>query len=138
LLTCRNLSTVGNDRDDSVKPNNHTRRDLFDASVSSNKATSSSSASQQYTNREILQCLSKPERHLILASAATLGITSSITLILPYACRHVLDMAILSTAEGVASTFNPLSISAGLFALTCTAGLGVALRTSKLNIAGSL
>jgi hypothetical protein len=47
-------------------------------------------------------------------------------------------MAILSTAEGIASTFNPLSISARLFALTCTAGLGVALRTSMLNIAGSL
>jgi molybdopterin biosynthesis enzyme MoaB len=47
-------------------------------------------------------------------------------------------MAILSTVEGVASTFNLLSISAGLFALTSTAGLGVALRTSMLNIAGSL
>jgi ABC-type multidrug transport system fused ATPase/permease subunit len=142
-LTCRNLSTVDKERerDDSVKSNNHIRRDvIFDESNSSTKATSSSSASQQYTNREILQRLydlSKPERHLILASAATLGITSSITLLLPYACGHVLDTAILSTAEGAASSFNPLSISAGLFALTCTAGLGVALRTSMLNIAGN-
>ncbi len=37
--------------------------------------------------------IAKPERTLILASACTLAVTSSITLLLPYACGNVLDTA---------------------------------------------
>ena len=113
----------------------------IEGTASSLSSSSSSGDHSKYTNQEILQRLydlSKPERTLIIASAATLGITSSITLLLPYACGHVLDMAIISTTDGANdSSFNPLYISAGLFTLTCTAGLGVALRTTMLNIAGN-
>ena len=52
-------------------------------------------------NSDILQRLldlSKPERHLIIASAGTLAITSSITLLLPWACGQVLDTAMLEAA----------------------------------------
>ncbi len=104
----------------------------------------STTKEEQRSNEEILQRLyqiSKPERHLILGSAATLAITSSITLLLPYACGHVLDAAILeassSSAGATSSDFNPFTISLGLFALTCTAGVGVGLRTAMLNIAGN-
>ena len=52
-------------------------------------------------NSDILQRLldlSKPERHLIIASAGTLALTSSITLLLPWACGQVLDTAMLEAA----------------------------------------
>ncbi|KAL3784448.1 hypothetical protein HJC23_002492 [Cyclotella cryptica] len=106
------------------------------------KESTSATSSQRYTNQEILQRLyetARPERNLIAASAATLAVTSSITLLLPYACGHVLDMAILeaTAAGGASSDFSPFSISLGLFGLTCTAGIGVALRTTMLNIAGN-
>lgn len=90
--------------------------------------------------------ISKPERTLILASAGTLLITSSITLLLPYACGHVLDMAILEatsttttsgdTVSG-ASQFSPFTTALGLFSLTGIAGLGVYARSYMLNIAGN-
>jgi len=70
-----------------------------------------------------------------------LAVASCITLLLPYACGHVLDAAILeassSPSGATSSDFNPFTISLGLFALTCTAGVGVGLRTAMLNIAGN-
>lgn len=89
--------------------------------------------------------ISKPERTLILASAGTLLVTSSITLLLPYACGHVLDMAILeattTTTSGevvvVGSQFSPFTTALGLFSLTGIAGLGVYARSYMLNIAGN-
>jgi len=93
---------------------------------------------RQYNNQEIIKRLydiSKPERNLIIGSAATLAVTSSITLLLPYACGTVLDGAIQASAA--ASDYNPFQVSLGLFGLTCTAGLGVGLRQYWLNIAGN-
>lgn len=87
--------------------------------------------------------ISKPEQTLILASAGTLLVTSSITLLLPYACGHVLDMAILeatttTTSDGGGnSQFSPFTIALGLFSLTGMAGLGVFARSYMLNIAGN-
>ena len=94
--------------------------------------------------------ISKPERTLILASAGTLLITSSITLLLPYACGNVLDMAILeattsttnttsttSNNVGGGSQFSPFTTALGLFSLTGIAGLGVYARSYMLNIAGN-
>lgn len=102
-------------------------------------------SSQQHEttiNSEILQRLyeiSKPERNLILASAGTLAITSSITLLLPYACGHVLDAAMLEAATpgGSGDQFSPFTVALGLFGLTGTAGLGVYARSLMLNIAGN-
>ena len=92
-------------------------------------------------NSEILQRLyeiAKPERYLIIASAGTLAVTSSITLILPYACGNVLDAAILeATTPGSGDQFSPFSIALGLFGLTGAAGLGVYARSLMLNIAGN-
>mmetsp|Transcript_4747 Transcript_4747/g.9311 ORF Transcript_4747/g.9311 Transcript_4747/m.9311 type:complete len:693 (+) Transcript_4747:206-2284(+) len=98
------------------------------------------------TDSTILQRLyeiAEPERKLILASAATLAVTSSITLLLPYACGHVLDAAILeaSTTPGTnadgSGQFSPVTIALGLFGLTGTAGLGVYARSLMLNMAGN-
>ncbi|KAL9181957.1 hypothetical protein ACHAXT_012300 [Thalassiosira profunda] len=92
---------------------------------------------------EILQRLyemAKPERKLILASAGTLAVTSSITLLLPYACGHVLDAAILEATvpgSGGGEQFSPFVVATGLFGLTGTAGLGVYARSLMLNIAGN-
>ncbi|KAL3768047.1 hypothetical protein ACHAW5_001434 [Stephanodiscus triporus] len=83
--------------------------------------------------------IAKPERTLILASAGTLAVTSSITLLLPYACGQVLDAAILeaTTGGGGDEGFSPLAVSLGLFGLTGTAGLGVYARSLMLNVAGN-
>ena len=97
--------------------------------------------------RRLLE-ISKPERTLILASAGTLAVTSSITLLLPYACGQVLDAAILDAtvaAAGVVGVdgdggnppFQPMTVSLGLFGLTGIAGLGVYARSLMLNVAGN-
>lgn len=98
----------------------------------------------EQNNQQILSRLyeiAKPERKLIFASAATLGITSSITLLLPYACGHVLDMAILeasgATGPDGQDPFSPFTVALGLFGLTGTAGLGVYARSLMLNMAGN-
>ena len=92
-------------------------------------------------NSEILNRLyelSQPERKLILASAGTLAVTSSITLILPWTCGYVLDTAILeATITSESGEFSPFTIALGLFGLTGTAGLGVYARSLMLNIAGN-
>jgi len=91
-------------------------------------------------NSEILNRLyelSQPERKLILASAGTLAVTSSITLILPWTCGYVLDTAILEATTTSSDQFSPFTIALGLFGLTGTAGLGVYARSLMLNIAGN-
>jgi len=92
------------------------------------------------SNSEILNRLyelSQPERKLILASASTLAVTSSITLILPWTCGYVLDTAILEATTTSDQQFSPFTIALGLFGLTGTAGLGVYARSLMLNIAGN-
>ena len=81
--------------------------------------------------------IAKPEMKLIIASAATLGVTSSITLILPYACGHVIDMTMLEAAGTSKDAFSPFTVAFGLFGLTGAAGLGVYARSLMLNIAGN-
>ena len=80
--------------------------------------------------------IAKPERTLILASACTLAVTSSITLLLPYACGNVLDAAVAG-GLGDGGRYSPLAISLGLFGLTGMAGLGVYARSRMLNVAGN-
>lgn len=74
---------------------------------------------------------SKPEWPLISASAATLGITSSVTLLLPYASGQVIDLTMAS------DTTSPMIMAGGLFGLMTLSGAGVYLRTMWLSKAGN-
>ena len=87
--------------------NHHAERKTIASSVPSSLTSSNdntvpldnSSSGDKSINSDIifkrLLDIAKPERNLILASAGTLFVTSSITLVLPWACGHVLDTAIL-------------------------------------------
>eukprot|EP01063_Lacrimia_lanifica_P018400 TRINITY_DN25321_c0_g1_i1.p1 TRINITY_DN25321_c0_g1~~TRINITY_DN25321_c0_g1_i1.p1 ORF type:complete len:627 (+),score=171.15 TRINITY_DN25321_c0_g1_i1:98-1978(+) len=82
--------------------------------------------------------LARPEWGLVAAGAATLGVTSSVTLLLPYASGQVLDMAIAEAAGGAGdSAFSPVLVAAGLFGMTGVAGLGVFIRSVLLTRAGN-
>lgn len=85
--------------------------------------------------------LSRPEWGLIAKSAATLGVTSSVTLLLPYASGHVIDATAMvlmdETATTTSATSSPLVMAVGLFGLTSLSGLGVYLRTLWLSQAGN-
>lgn len=75
---------------------------------------------------------SKPEWPLIGASAATLVVTSSVTLFLPYASGQVIDIT-MTTSE----VSSPLYMAGGLFGLISLSGFGVYLRTMWLSKAGN-
>lgn len=66
-------------------------------------------------------------------SAATLGITSSITLILPFASGQVIDYTINSPDNAM----SPMVLASGLFGLSAVAGGGVFLRSLWLARAGN-
>ena len=95
FLLCRQSSTQ------SSNTSNQTATECDDKSLPD---------SSRGINSDILQRLldlSKPERHLIIASAGTLAITSSITLLLPWACGQVLDTAMLEAAtQGDVTIFH--------------------------------
>ena len=91
-LTCRLLSSAENNTEDnkSLQPQNI--------------KLDNTAQVRRYNNQEIIQRLyeiSKPERKLIIGSAATLAVTSSITLLLPYACGTVLDGAIEAACKSL-------------------------------------
>jgi ABC-type multidrug transport system fused ATPase/permease subunit len=88
--------------------------------------------------------LARPEWQLIGMSAATLGITSSITLLLPYASGQVIDYVVATAASAAAATstnssdaLSPLVLASGLFGLSTVAGGGVYLRALWLARAGN-
>jgi len=135
-------TTTTTDQNDGGKQTIPSSSSLSPPSSSSDESLlASSQHGNTPMNSEILQRLyeiAKPERKLILASAGTLAVTSSITLLLPYACGHVLDTAILeATVAGSSGQFSPFTVALGLFGLTGTAGLGVYARSLMLNIAGN-
>ena len=76
--------------------------------------------------------LARPEASLIAKSVATLGITSSITLLIPSACGQVIDICINDPTG-----FSPYYAAGGLLSLTAIAGGGVVLRSRWLAIAGN-
>jgi len=78
--------------------------------------------------------MSRSEWPLIGLAASTLVVTSSVTLLLPYASGSVIDYTIASGGEGAAS---PLVLASGLFGLSALAGGGVYLRTLWLARAGN-
>jgi ATP-binding cassette, subfamily B, bacterial len=83
--------------------------------------------------------LSRQEWKLIAMSAATLGVTSSITLLFPYASGQVIDSTIQAATAGgdPSTTLSPLFMASGLFGLTAVAGAGVYLRSLWLAQAGN-
>lgn len=85
------------------------------------------------TNLARLLEMSKSEWPLIGMSASTLAVTSSVTLLLPYASGSVIDYTISSGGEGM----SPLVLASGLFGLSALAGGGVYLRTLWLARAGN-
>lgn len=68
-----------------------------------------------------------------------LGITSTVTLILPYASGQVIDLAILTNAGSQIpdNSFQLSKLSLGLFGLTAIAGTGVFIRSILLTKAGN-
>lgn len=80
--------------------------------------------------------MSKNEWPLIAMSAATLAVTSSVTLLLPFASGTVIDYTI-SSGGGDNGAVSPLILASGLFGLSALAGGGVYLRTIWLSRAGN-
>jgi ABC-type multidrug transport system fused ATPase/permease subunit len=89
--------------------------------------------------------LSRQEWRLIAMSAATLGLTSSVTLLLPFASGQVIDYTIATAAtasaaggaSGGGGALSPMMLATGLFGLTAAAGGGVYLRSLWLARAGN-
>lgn len=82
--------------------------------------------------RRLLE-FSRSEWKWIGLSASTLGVTSSVTLLLPYASGNVIDYTIANSGDG----YSPLVMASGLFALSAVAGGGVYLRSIWLARAGN-
>ena len=78
--------------------------------------------------------LALPERNLILASMATLGITSSISLIFPAVIGKTLDLSVM-TSEEIAA-LQPELMLGGLMGLFALQGVCIVGRTAMLNVAG--
>jgi ABC-type multidrug transport system fused ATPase/permease subunit len=77
--------------------------------------------------------ISRREWKWIGMSAATLGVTSSITLLLPFASGQVIDYTMNSSSDGL----SPMVLASGLFGLSAVAGGGVYLRSLWLARAGN-
>jgi len=81
--------------------------------------------------------ISRPEMKLIGAAAATLGVTSSVTLLLPFVSGRVIDSAILAASNPTVAEFSTAPVALGLFGLTAVAGGGVYTRSLLLTTAGN-
>jgi len=77
--------------------------------------------------------LSRQEWSLIGLSASTLSVTSSVTLLMPYASGAVIDYTMNTGAGGM----SPMVLAGGLFGLNAFAAAGVYLRTLWLARAGN-
>lgn len=98
-----------------------------------NSPLSTTATSTSYHNLSRLLQMSRSEWPLIGLSASTLVVTSSVTLLLPYASGAVIDYTISSGGNGA----SPLVLASGLFGLSALAGGGVYLRTLWLAKAGN-
>jgi ABC-type multidrug transport system fused ATPase/permease subunit len=76
--------------------------------------------------------LLRPEAPKLAAAVATLGITTGISLLFPYAIGRVLDVALLPAD----SLLSPAAISGGLLALFCVQSGLIVLRSALLTVAG--
>jgi ATP-binding cassette subfamily B (MDR/TAP) protein 10 len=123
-VSCRSFASIPTDRDDAKTEDERTAKEVL---VSS--ASVSPTPDPMYRLIEI----SRREWKLIGMSAATLGVTSSVTLILPFASGQVIDYTINSSADGL----SPMLLASGLFGLSAVAGGGVYLRSLWLARAGN-
>lgn len=92
------------------------------------------------STRETLQRiidLSRPDVKLIGLSAATLGLTSSVTLLLPYLSGQVIDAALLAAQNPETASFDTVPVALGLFGMTALAGGGVYVRLLLLTKAAN-
>jgi ABC-type multidrug transport system fused ATPase/permease subunit len=113
----------------------------YDISSSSSSSSSSdtintistSSTSTSDSLYRLLQ-MNRSEWTTIGLAASTLVVTSSVTLLLPFASGSVIDYTIANGENGGTS---PLFLAGGLFALSSLAGGGVYLRTLWLAKAGN-
>jgi ABC-type multidrug transport system fused ATPase/permease subunit len=110
--------------------------------TSSNSEGGAETASRTVISRDSLYRLtelSRQEWQLICMSAATLGLTSSVTLLLPFASGQVIDYTIATATVTGASggALSPMMLATGLFGLTAAAGGGVYLRSLWLARAGN-
>lgn len=78
-----------------------------------------------------LMQLIKPEARPLAVSVATLGATTAISLLFPYAIGQILDVALRPDA-----LWSPASISVGLLGLFCVQSAMIVLRSSLLSISG--
>jgi ATP-binding cassette, subfamily B (MDR/TAP), member 10 len=97
--------------------------------------TPANSTADVTTNIARLLEMSRSEWPLIGMSASTLAVTSSVTLLLPYASGSVIDYTI--TSGGGDGVMSPLVLASGLFGLSALAGGGVYLRSLWLARAGN-
>lgn len=112
-------------------------KDIDPSTLTPKKETSESVAISKDSLYRLVE-LSRQEWKLIAMSAATLGVTSSITLLLPFASGQVIDFTIHSaTAAAGDAVLSPMLMASGLFGLTSVAGLGVYFRSLWLARAGN-
>ncbi|VEU40956.1 unnamed protein product [Pseudo-nitzschia multistriata] len=102
--------------------------------VEGNRRSASLALASTHDNLSRLLEISRREWPLIGLAASTLMVTSSVTLLLPYASGSVIDYTIASGGEDGAS---PLVLASGLFGLSALAGGGVYLRAVWLAKAGN-
>lgn len=112
------------------------------AHLSSSLSSSDSTKEEKENDKETvdqrdslhrLMELSRPEWNLIGLSAGTLGISSSITLLFPFASGQVIDYTVSSSS----ASLSPLLLSSGLFGLSAIAGGAVYARALWLARAGN-
>ena len=108
------------------------QNDDNDKKLKASTLTSSSAALSTDSMTRLME-LSKQEWTLIGLSASTLGVTSSVTLLMPYASGTVIDYTMSSGADGV----SPMVLAGGLLGLNVIAAAGVYLRTLWLSRAGN-
>lgn len=80
--------------------------------------------------KRLLQLI-KPEARPLAVSVATLGATTAISLLFPYAIGQILDVALRPDA-----VWSPASISIGLLGLFAVQSAMIVLRSSLLSISG--
>jgi len=105
----------------------------FPTTVRREKSTLQS-RDDDYSSLKRLIKFSKSEWRWIGLSASTLGVTSSITLLIPHASGFVVDYTINNQGS---DGYSPLILASGLFGLTAIAGGGVYLRSIWLARAGN-
>lgn len=102
-----------------------------------NDEKSSSSKSKKISRDSLVRLLelSKKEWKWVALSASTLVVTSSVTLLLPYASGSVIDYTI--NHSGADDGLSPLILASGIFGLSALGGGGVYLRSLWLARAGN-